>query len=117
MYDLEIKIMDIAGGAVSVMKTARHSVQYGKHRIDFAIVRRDGRRGRSPSSPDALANAVWHAIGVRPRRFPIRIEDMLNPAGFSNAVRERRPERRPFRTSRGEHAHAPSPEGATRQRA
>ncbi len=25
----------------------------------------------------AVANAVWHATGVRPRRFPIRIEDLL----------------------------------------
>jgi xanthine dehydrogenase YagR molybdenum-binding subunit len=28
----------------------------------------------------AVANAVWHATGVRPRRFPIRIEDILTPA-------------------------------------
>ena len=25
----------------------------------------------------AIANAVWHATGVRPRRFPIRIEELL----------------------------------------
>jgi xanthine dehydrogenase YagR molybdenum-binding subunit len=25
----------------------------------------------------AIANAVWHATGVRVRRFPIRIEDLL----------------------------------------
>jgi xanthine dehydrogenase YagR molybdenum-binding subunit len=25
----------------------------------------------------AIANAVWHATGVRARRFPIRIEDIL----------------------------------------
>ena len=25
----------------------------------------------------AIANAVWHATGVRLRRFPIRIEDLL----------------------------------------
>jgi xanthine dehydrogenase YagR molybdenum-binding subunit len=25
----------------------------------------------------AVANAVWHATGVRPRRFPIRIEDVM----------------------------------------
>ena len=25
----------------------------------------------------AIANAVWHATGVRPRRFPIGIEDIL----------------------------------------
>ncbi|RVC09055.1 hypothetical protein, partial [Mesorhizobium sp. M7A.F.Ca.CA.002.15.2.1] len=25
----------------------------------------------------AVANAVWHATGVRPRRFPVRIEDLL----------------------------------------
>ena len=25
----------------------------------------------------AVANAVWHATGVRMRRFPIRIEDLL----------------------------------------
>ena len=28
-------------------------------------------------SVGAIANAVWHATGVRPRRFPIRIEDLL----------------------------------------
>jgi xanthine dehydrogenase YagR molybdenum-binding subunit len=26
----------------------------------------------------AIANAVWHATGVRVRRFPIRIEDLIN---------------------------------------
>jgi xanthine dehydrogenase YagR molybdenum-binding subunit len=25
----------------------------------------------------AVANAVWHATGVRVRRFPLRIEDLL----------------------------------------
>lgn len=25
----------------------------------------------------AIANAIWHATGIRPRRFPIRIEDLL----------------------------------------
>ncbi|APH71256.1 xanthine dehydrogenase family protein molybdopterin-binding subunit [Aquibium oceanicum] len=25
----------------------------------------------------AIANAVWHATGVRPRRFPVRIEDVI----------------------------------------
>ena len=28
-------------------------------------------------SVGAIANAVWHATGVRARRFPIRIEDIL----------------------------------------
>lgn len=28
----------------------------------------------------AVANAVWHATGVRVRRFPIRIDDLLAPA-------------------------------------
>jgi xanthine dehydrogenase YagR molybdenum-binding subunit len=28
-------------------------------------------------SAGAVANAVWHATGVRPRRFPIRIEDLV----------------------------------------
>jgi len=28
-------------------------------------------------SAGAVANAVWHATGVRPRRFPIRIEEMI----------------------------------------
>ncbi len=27
----------------------------------------------------AIANAVWHATGVRARRFPIRLEDLLPP--------------------------------------
>jgi xanthine dehydrogenase YagR molybdenum-binding subunit len=30
-------------------------------------------------SAGAVANAVWHATGIRPRRFPIRIEDLLMP--------------------------------------
>ena len=25
----------------------------------------------------AIANAIWHATGIRPRRFPIHIEDLL----------------------------------------
>ena len=29
----------------------------------------------------AIANAVWHATGVRVRRFPIRLEDLLTPKG------------------------------------
>jgi xanthine dehydrogenase YagR molybdenum-binding subunit len=34
----------------------------------------------------AVANAVWHATGVRVRRFPMRIEDLLAPA--TGALRE-----------------------------
>jgi xanthine dehydrogenase YagR molybdenum-binding subunit len=30
-------------------------------------------------SAGGVANAVWHATGIRPRRFPIRIEDLLTP--------------------------------------
>jgi xanthine dehydrogenase YagR molybdenum-binding subunit len=30
-------------------------------------------------SAGAVANAVWHATGIRVRRFPIRIEDLLTP--------------------------------------
>jgi len=30
-------------------------------------------------SAGAVANAVWHATGVRLRRFPIRIEDLVLP--------------------------------------
>ena len=29
----------------------------------------------------AIANAVWHATGVRVRRFPIRVEDLALPGG------------------------------------
>ncbi len=29
----------------------------------------------------AIANAIWHATGVRVRRFPIRIEDIMFPQG------------------------------------
>ena len=29
----------------------------------------------------AVANAVWHATGVRARRFPIKLEDLLTPHG------------------------------------
>jgi len=25
----------------------------------------------------AIANAIWHATGVRVRRFPIRVEDLI----------------------------------------
>jgi xanthine dehydrogenase YagR molybdenum-binding subunit len=28
-------------------------------------------------SAGAVANAVWHATGIRVRRFPIRIEDLV----------------------------------------
>jgi xanthine dehydrogenase YagR molybdenum-binding subunit len=31
-------------------------------------------------SAGAVANAVWHATGVRVRRFPIRIDDLLTGA-------------------------------------
>jgi xanthine dehydrogenase YagR molybdenum-binding subunit len=31
-------------------------------------------------SAGAVANAVWHATGIRPRRFPIRIEDLVTAA-------------------------------------
>jgi xanthine dehydrogenase YagR molybdenum-binding subunit len=30
-------------------------------------------------SAGAVANAVWHATGVRLRRFPIRIDDLVMP--------------------------------------
>jgi xanthine dehydrogenase YagR molybdenum-binding subunit len=36
-------------------------------------------------SAGAVANAVWHATGIRPRRFPIRIEDIILPAMISQA--------------------------------
>jgi xanthine dehydrogenase YagR molybdenum-binding subunit len=31
-------------------------------------------------SAGAVVNAVWHATGIRVRRFPIRIEDLVTPA-------------------------------------
>jgi xanthine dehydrogenase YagR molybdenum-binding subunit len=31
-------------------------------------------------SAGAVANAVWHATGIRVRRFPIRIDDLVTPA-------------------------------------
>jgi xanthine dehydrogenase YagR molybdenum-binding subunit len=31
-------------------------------------------------SAGAVANAVWHATGIRPRRFPIRIDDLVMAA-------------------------------------
>jgi xanthine dehydrogenase YagR molybdenum-binding subunit len=31
-------------------------------------------------SAGAVANAVWHATGIRARRFPIRIEDLVTAA-------------------------------------
>jgi hypothetical protein len=30
----------------------------------------------------AVANAVWHATGIRLRRFPIRIEDLVTAAAI-----------------------------------
>jgi xanthine dehydrogenase YagR molybdenum-binding subunit len=30
-------------------------------------------------SAGAVANAVWHAMGVRLRRFPIRIDELVMP--------------------------------------
>ena len=30
-------------------------------------------------SAGAVANAVWHATGVRVRKFPVRIEDFIAP--------------------------------------
>jgi xanthine dehydrogenase YagR molybdenum-binding subunit len=30
-------------------------------------------------SAGAVANAVWHATGIRVRRFPIRVEDLIAP--------------------------------------
>ncbi len=31
-------------------------------------------------SAGAVANAIWHATGIRVRRFPVRIEDLTTPA-------------------------------------
>jgi xanthine dehydrogenase YagR molybdenum-binding subunit len=31
-------------------------------------------------SAGAVANAVWHATGIRVRRFPIRIEELVTGA-------------------------------------
>jgi xanthine dehydrogenase YagR molybdenum-binding subunit len=31
-------------------------------------------------SAGAVANAVWHATGIRVRRFPVRIEDLVTTA-------------------------------------
>ena len=31
-------------------------------------------------SAGAVANAIWHATGIRVRRFPVRIEDLVMPA-------------------------------------
>jgi xanthine dehydrogenase YagR molybdenum-binding subunit len=30
-------------------------------------------------SAGAIANAVWHATGIRVRRFPIGIDDLVTP--------------------------------------
>jgi xanthine dehydrogenase YagR molybdenum-binding subunit len=27
----------------------------------------------------AIANAVWHATGIRVRKFPVRIENIMTP--------------------------------------
>jgi CO/xanthine dehydrogenase Mo-binding subunit len=35
------------------------------------------------STVGAIANAVWHATGVRAWRFPIRIRDLAGLAGVS----------------------------------
>jgi xanthine dehydrogenase YagR molybdenum-binding subunit len=31
-------------------------------------------------SAGAVANAVWHATGIRVRRFPIAIDELITPA-------------------------------------
>ncbi|SHG83573.1 xanthine dehydrogenase family protein molybdopterin-binding subunit [Bradyrhizobium erythrophlei] len=31
-------------------------------------------------SAGAIANAIWHATGIRVRRFPVRIDDLVTPA-------------------------------------
>jgi CO/xanthine dehydrogenase Mo-binding subunit len=54
----------------------------------------------------AVANAVWHATGVRPRRFPVRIEHLLTPVG---SVRRPAPPG-DLREPRNRHG-MPSPEG------
>ncbi len=33
----------------------------------------------------AIANAIWHATGIRVRRFPVRIEDLIVPAASAAA--------------------------------
>lgn len=33
----------------------------------------------------AVANAIWHATGIRLRRFPVRIEDLIAPAASAAA--------------------------------
>jgi xanthine dehydrogenase YagR molybdenum-binding subunit len=35
---------------------------------------------RITGTAGAVANAVWHATGIRVRRFPIRIDDFVMPA-------------------------------------
>jgi len=31
-------------------------------------------------SAGAVANAVWHATGIRVRNFPIKLDDLLGPS-------------------------------------
>ena len=35
---------------------------------------------RQRTGAGAVANAVWHATGIRVRRFPIRLDDLMMPA-------------------------------------
>jgi xanthine dehydrogenase YagR molybdenum-binding subunit len=34
----------------------------------------------------AIANAIWHATGIRVRRFPIRIEDVMRKSGTVSEI-------------------------------
>jgi len=38
------------------------------------------RRDRHHGTAGAVANAVWHATGIRVRRFPITLERLIAPA-------------------------------------
>ena len=41
-------------------------------------------------SAGAIANAIWHATGIRVRRFPVRIDDLVTPGfalDFATSVR------------------------------
>ncbi len=45
-------------------------------------------------SAGAVANAVWHATGIRVRRFPIRIEDLVMAPNFESRQPPQRPDGR-----------------------
>ncbi len=59
-----------------VSRKSRHTVDEHDPHVNALGIKGVGEIG-IVGSAGAVANAVWHATGVRVRRFPIRIDDLL----------------------------------------